>query len=442
MAIQGDKPLIGPIQQLKLRDDVSIKSFEHNFDKAISKDNTISKKDFQKLSKLVVGGEDSLKSFLVANNIVVGDDVSKLSSISLKPSKVKISIDKARFSDALLRGVEGGKGDYIEKEQAISKATDLTSLKEIIKDKKITKSEYTRMVSEGFVKPDVQAQMSEELLLATLDRPSSDPQKFDGKQQLLRKILFTMGGDRLKLRSDDGEALQPWKHNLSSALTHGGRVNLVFQTPNEARDFLNWIKGDLEDERTVFGVIPATSTHGIERSTTPNANNVLETYQEESFTLGGVTSGSSNMGVNIPMGGAGNSNLFGESLDDDGHFGHLLISSNLSGEPAVIMIGIEGSQPRKTNQFGGSHGASGASNDISAAGLQKWQDMDLDDNDKPAKYTGMVVDLREQGKSAALMAGFTIANPGNESLVKGTKPMIEAAPQEPDVLKHPELIDV
>jgi len=202
---------------------------------------------------------------------------------------------------------------------------------------------------------------------------------------------------------EDGKNKQYWEGwqywcesniPVAAALSHGGRV--MIQTPKgDGSKFWDWLTGgsvnvqpvsknlsgltgSASKSKPIYGRV---STHGIvSDSKKPKAYGSFKKEIAEIKVEGvsHVVHLGHHYGMDVAIGGAGNKNFVsGNIIKRNGEHGHMYFyhqeasSSNCGG----ILIGCEGSAPKKDDQFGGSHGADGASGEFSPTGGLKWRDL-------------------------------------------------------------------
>ncbi|UCE82323.1 MAG: hypothetical protein JSV47_11490, partial [Deltaproteobacteria bacterium] len=190
---------------------------------------------------------------------------------------------------------------------------------------------------------------------------------------------------------------RPGYFPIAAALSHGGRV--IIQTPlNDNRRFWNWLTvgaTDLHDRSVdarktkLLGPLGAQSdtaplvrrfaSHGTDRDApkprlfgTPARKLIAEVKKKSPFKHG------NQWGMDIAMGGYGQNNPdSGDPIYRDGTHGHIYLyyRHGGSGQCDVVMIGCEGSAPRKRDQYGGLHDAAAGSGEFSPTGGLKWRDL-------------------------------------------------------------------
>lgn len=383
----------------------------------IEKTGKISLREFSKMSGLVDGGKEALGQYLISKGIATEKTVQKLQNspdpnfadsfnkaasskslgvksifakltvlatggVALIPSLLaknnfEVKVEKSAVSD--VRRTEGTSKVIHDLKQVKTKE----GLEKFVKDNGITPAQYDALSKH--IPFDVQSKMDTQKMSDTLKTASP------GKASALKKIFFAMQSGNMQIRKEGSKETQPWPHDMASALSHGGRVCMVMER-DQVDDFLAFVMSGNENERKILGdKISAPSSHGIDHDSDDTGMGFSESK------LSPVTvpfRKTENFGLNLAVGEKGAQNLWGETIQEDGTFGHLLIAVDRSREPAVIMFGIENSQPGKSNQYGGSHDIDCHAGDTSPSGGTKWKNMSSQNIDIPAPLGGMIVDFR------------------------------------------------
>lgn len=232
--------------------------------------------------------------------------------------------------------------------------------------------ESIEAISERLMKRDLTAQMATDV--EAWNGAIAQPGDKD-IAELLKKIFTILVHGGLIYRENDKSPWKWWEQSkmpVASVISHGGRV--MIQTPRSDTDFIKWL-------------IPAKfmkmtrpfATHGI---TQEKADTGLAVEKHISESRGKWTavkelvSRSKHLGINVPLFGHGNTNPFSGSLvSANGEHGHLYIHylSSSSSQSGGLLIGCEGSEAGKTDQFGHKHDAKAKSSDISPTGGLKWR---------------------------------------------------------------------
>lgn len=118
--------------------------------------------------------------------------------------------------------------------------------------------------------------------------------------------------------------------------------------------------------------IEIVDKHAVEKPLSPkNPKNIKK------FAQGALQDVSSHFGMNIAVGGAGNfSDIDGKVILDDGCHGHLYANylPATADQPGGMLVGVEGSEPQKTDIFGHKHNALAKPGQFSPTGNPKWKD--------------------------------------------------------------------
>jgi hypothetical protein len=135
------------------------------------------------------------------------------------------------------------------------------------------------------------------------------------------------------------------------------------------------------------------------------------TEEKAAKTVGGVLSNLRDavMGrhhyKNVALGGVGNRNPFsGVKIQKDGSHGHLYINYRSPGYKTFgcLMLGVEGSAPGMSNQYGKVHDAKATKGEWSATGGKKWENLiDLAESASNEDVTTWVCDLSSLNTTAA-----------------------------------------
>jgi hypothetical protein len=228
-----------------------------------------------------------------------------------------------------------------------------------------------------------------------------------------------------------GERYTPWKYNIATCLSHGGRV--LIQIPKVSpldgkpmdHSFWEWFRGESPLRKRV-------GTHSVGRNGSkyaPLPNDRLKYVKEKGGLKHGLaqwieqrmaTSGferAHNMnvegsyGMNIAFGGYGQkSEARGRTIQDDGTFGHLYIFyiPPTHSECGAILIGLEGDAPGKWGETGNFHSynigwvdklrSSKPNKDMGLVTGPKWEAIGEKFHQvSPAKKSGMFVDCTAIG---------------------------------------------
>lgn len=393
----------------------------------IEKKGAITGDQLDKLSKDYKGGKEALAKALVDHGIVPQETMNKLlephknfaqkffdaatskkvsfSSITAKiasgltlgislgvaaaaknegtlNSSDKLKLSKENISSLKETIKTGSTKHFAQRKEEMSSLTTFDQLKTYIKEKGISKSEYTNIAK--YIPFSVQSEMAKGSLQAAMDNPGTT-----SKAEALKKIFFAMHQGGLQIRNEGSPELRAWPHNMSDALARGGRVCMVVDQ-DKAEELVNFLKSGNSNERK-YAKIAMPSSHGIDHSSDDTGMGFSESKLKGAKP---VFSRTDNSGINIAVGGSGKDNIFGDTISDNGTFGHLMVSYDKSKNPAVIMIGLENSGPGLENQYGGSHDVDCHANDVSATGCPKWSGSGANKEDIPAGLGGMLVDFR------------------------------------------------
>lgn len=235
------------------------------------------------------------------------------------------------------------------------------------------------------------------------------------KKYLIARIFMVLQWGGLFFQRD--QAWSTWNGSgipLASALSHGGRVIVQLPPGQPARDFWNWLWGNLNPEQNHR----SAATHGATYNKRAEiVRTKLKFYKEDK--LGSLSPRAQNAftgyqyGVNIGLGGDGNRNPFsGLVIDDQGEHGHLYLYFRPENDyNSLCMIACEDSAPMDryhgtlrglfrgdfaTGQTGHAHkfGGSGA---FSGTGGKKWEQKGWTNNGPDDKINGMFIDLSSAG---------------------------------------------
>ncbi|KAL0485493.1 arsA2 [Acrasis kona] len=306
-----------------------------------------------------------------------------------------------------------------------------------------------------------QAERDAALWYCTLTSNTNNPDEYN-RIQILRRVFTILKFGGLMYRTDKNENIWNWYYdsNLSicSALSHGSRI--LIQLPKEEADptkkrkrsfrhmvhgqfeqeheFWCWlltgdpdgdlsdvisteIEGDksLQENKCVFRRL--ASTHGIKKHNADGEvisingverrKRVYEVKKKIGLSLRDTKIGGSkkrkynkhkHWGLNLAIGGAGNES-FGikmESVSSNGSNGHMYFHylAPTTERYGALMIGVEGSEFRKTAQSGNAHSIKGTSNRLSATLGFKWSEIKALGSDGmgggvPDKIDSLFIDL-------------------------------------------------
>lgn len=192
---------------------------------------------------------------------------------------------------------------------------------------------------------------------------------------------------------------------IASALGHGGRI--IIQLPvrtearNSARAFFDWLVGDVRASGEL--ITRSAATHALahrEKSLPLHGQRRMRLAEMRGKMTGlrGAFKGiyeNNHYGVNVPLGGAGNTNPFsGNRIAADGAHGHVYIYYNPKepGQCGGMMIGCENSAPGATSQTFVTHDFRAISESYSPCGTSKWPNLTSGPN---AKAEAMFIDLSD-----------------------------------------------
>lgn len=256
----------------------------------------------------------------------------------------------------------------------------------------------------------------------------------------------------------DGKTWKDWnqsRYNVAALLSHGGRV--LVQLPDRehgGEDLWRWLNE--------VDTIPTRwfATHGISfmegvlfGKTKPLIRGHRQYLSEDKYWS--ITAGarglvqSYNHGFNPALGGLNNRNPFSkrnadatgefDPIDADGRNGHVYIYylQPGNGVKGGMLVGCENAASQAKNPHtGASHGASGASADMSPCGGKKWTDLNIGPGKN--KLGGVICDLTD--RPVADLAWLTAQPLFNADwLDRPTQPVADLTVRAPAVADAPVL---
>lgn len=204
---------------------------------------------------------------------------------------------------------------------------------------------------------------------------------------------------------------------VACVLSHGGRV--MIQLPSgESQDFFTWlVPRKFQSQTRPFashGISVLKKSEAVQgRSKHLVENKGLSTAAKE------LLKSSKHIGINLPLFGHGKIHPFSRRLiSANGEHGHLYIYYRpaTKDQPGGLLIGCEGSEAGKSDQFGHAHDARALSSDISPTGGAKWRHVKKGPGSKSEANDTLFIDLSEtwqdvMGKSLASGAATSVKQP-------------------------------
>jgi hypothetical protein len=269
------------------------------------------------------------------------------------------------------------------------------------------------------------------------------------KKDLVRRVFSLLHFGGLCYKPNGGAGWQPWNGTdwpIATALSHSARVTVQIEAGAAGQALWGWLWTGTNAQQSTR----AAATHGL----VPLA--AAETVRGGRSKLfhENKTDNLVQHGVNIGLGGVGNINPHsGNTIAENGEHGHLYIGykAPTANHAGALLIGCEPSAPadmwvgHHTNavavawnavvigvpdQQGEGHGI-GSGQAFSGTGGMRWDtNIFANDQNRPAYYNGMLVDLSQAGDCAPFVAGQRLIT---DDLVggDGLAPPAPRRPQQP-----------
>jgi hypothetical protein len=244
-----------------------------------------------------------------------------------------------------------------------------------------------------------------------------DRDDLKSRQDFLKRLIILISTQGLKITPTPNgiKDLSPWPYNVASSICHGQRILLQVKGLDDSYDLYNLLlTGDMKKTSTI-DIKRSKASHGLKFKEQTGMyeelklSNVVETAQNIVFGLKGK-----HRGINISLGGIGNAGYSGDIIGPKGanydpktkkllkdkQHGHVYIFKDSvkvkTGNFAALLIGIEGSEPGKTNSMGDTHTNKSAFIDpatlTSITGGDKWKNMVGEEN-APSPLGGMRITI-------------------------------------------------
>ncbi len=200
---------------------------------------------------------------------------------------------------------------------------------------------------------DMETQIERDVALwfGAMTKGGGEPWKVGMLKRLFSVLYF--GGLMVHRR----KGWRPWRHcgqPVCCSISHTARV-LIAMPPGEAgKEFWKWLWGKDGEENAMRPRGRMMATHGISscRKTSSRLYEVSKEVKETKGVLAGIDIINHHYGVNIALGGYGNTNpVSGRLIDERGEHGHLYIAYGRAKSiqnrkrRRAILVGVEQSAP-------------------------------------------------------------------------------------------------
>lgn len=386
-----------------------VSQFETKVDTALGK-SSLSKADYKALKDSMTNGRQTLDAMLEKvgvpkNDIAVAFAKGKSGDIQLNDNQ---KAELRHLLSGATTDVKGAQASINQKMTDDANKVDIdtnyngfkepTDVKKFVEDRKKIDPHFNYSQVAKFVPFATQRKMETDMMVNTLTNAGSPD-----KTATMQKLFFAMKSGGIQMRQQDG-TVKPFPYELATAMSHGNRVCFMLP-PGQEKAFNAWLKGNLSNERSALVGGVATPIRGSSHGIQPDKGDQFGFKETKGMGLNVLgRDKNQDFGVNIAVGGKGQKSINDADIQDDGHFGQLLMVTNDGQDPSVTMVGLENSRPGTSDQWGGSHDISCNPNAVSAVGSQKWSDVDAPEG-KPKTYGGLIVDLRDFDIST-LMGSF------------------------------------
>jgi hypothetical protein len=224
--------------------------------------------------------------------------------------------------------------------------------------------------------PSEQFEQDVQAITAFIENPAkrSNPNERARVKGFVIKLFRTIRYGGLLFRENAAETTGPhgwqWWHYtgmpLASVLGHGGRVMIQYHTPA----FPRWLFDEAQHQWS-----GRFSTHNMEKQPAQNIPGFVRSAPRRKLIKEIKVGGHGSKGLDAAIWGAENNNPHSRNrVTRNGTHGHFCIVRDFQDKGVGgILIGLEGSGPNHSDQYGGSHGPDGSSGEFSPTGSRKWR---------------------------------------------------------------------
>lgn len=261
-----------------------------------------------------------------------GDD------FSLENEEVRQYLDENLMNAALRAGISAEKNHESTKERAI--ALDTYMNKGLMKNTMMPTSEFNRIVLADYHNEEQVDRMIEQNMARQLVMAKAMLLAQLGKYDVINKNGLSQGLDV----------------PVYETLVHGNRTNFVLPSGDGSQAVLDAFMGP--NGGADAGIEKRTAaTHSVKlRSIAPSGMLRSDSKEERTYSLFKVFG--HQYGMNIAVGGIGLKGPDKKVITGTGEAGHMYMRAEAGDEKhcGSLLIGIEGSEPGKSNYLGNSHG--------------------------------------------------------------------------------------